>query len=288
MNPDLNKLAQLEQTLQGDFDQNASTIATDSAQIAADAVQIAALGAQLAVAQGAGTTPAQLFSGLEANSSWEGTGNAGNSGGSNPSAPGPLLAKMTPATLTGGASFELHAGMPYGNSYWLIRLAKHYAWMAPPAHAKSAKVRYQFEFGFPSVGDVRACQAVEAETQMNPFGTAAYNMAVQIDPMDRRIATFDLIAQQWCDTGIGWDPSWMQANSRISVDLCCVLDFEQQSVTHESITLNGRAYALAVRKPARAQSAGAYFNAAFQLDSTQAAVDFKAWTSNMAVTVSYT
>lgn len=201
------------------------------------------------------------WTGTTESTGWKQPGNVGDTGGPDPSKT-PGIFTFTPGEI---GVFSAKAAYPYNNGFWYIK------WRGPQT---ATKFLYDFWIQFSSDDDIKASQAVEFHIEQS-VSNLTYNMAWQVHPS---AATpwryFDKVDRKWVASTLLNDPAiWTDGKW---VKLAAIGTRNQnQTMTHESLSINGKVTDIRVEQPAKKETASDYLSCAFQLDSNKAMTPYK-------------
>lgn len=207
-----------------------------------------------------------IIDNLEQLSDWVQPDNAGDSGGPSSKPSGKFT--MTPAMP---CIFNAAGAYPYNNGYFYRNIAG--SWDSTTYFV------YRLRFMLPTIADLAACQAIEFELQQN-VGSRIYNMAWQADIKGSGYwRTFNYSKSIWEPTAI----SVFIAAGEWTVVEATFLRGGDATLTHLTLSLNGKLTPINITREATAKVESDYFHAAFQLDSGSPAIPYKLILGAMSV-----
>lgn len=184
----------------------------------------------------------------------------------------PARIDFWPKTLASGDS---------DNLYMLRRLMPY---LTPAFLQRVTEVTYSFTLG---ISNPLACQAFEWECQRQ-IGRKLWNMAWQLrpdNPAEWHLFAFSYSKKSWIPTGITVDPLLLAGGKLLTI--ACVFSLANDSVTHDSIEINGKLSSKAFTQPIfTAAQPDTYFNVAMQPDAKTLALPYVITLGNVMVSLS--
>jgi hypothetical protein len=219
---------------------------------------------------GGNVIPSQsrTISEIQAINNWKQPGNAGDTGGPNPSLPSGTMI-WTPGAI---ATQLIQPNYPYNNAYWYLPLGA-FNW--------ANYFIYDMQVQYANNTAISVSQALEFELQQN-VNDQIFNMAWQADFGGGFWRTFDKANRRWVATNIRVSRSLFSNSAWVSIS--AEYSRTASTTTHVSLTINGVRYGVGVTRPSVPAVQSDYLNAAYQLDSNKDAVSYSTHTTHMSVT----